>query len=156
MGQLGFFDADKRLEALSAKAARWESLNSLSPARARSEAFLSGTPPVLSEGRHRRWLEACLLRRSKNEVVRSVHAADLDLEVGLVVGGDITHDEGVAAGLVVFQLALSDDLIGRAGPKEGEVLVAGNARIGVDRGEVNNIGAFPVGDHVTVSAHRTG
>jgi hypothetical protein len=152
MGQLGFFDADKRLEALSAKAARWESLNSLSPARARSEAFLSGTPPVLSEGRHRRWLEACLLR----QVVRSVHAADLDLEVGLVVGGDITHDEGVAAGLVVFQLALSDDLIGRAGPKEGEVLVAGNARIGVDRGEVNNIGAFPVGDHVTVSAHRTG
>jgi hypothetical protein len=52
-----------------------------------------------------------------------VSGADLLQEAGAVVGGDIAHDEGVAAGVVVFQLALSDGLIGRAKPKEGEVLV---------------------------------
>ncbi len=77
-----------------------------------------------------------------------MQAVDPDQEVGLVVGGGIAHDEGVAAGLVVFQLALADGLIGRAEPKEGEVLVTVEARIGVDRGKVELVGAFPVGDHV--------
>jgi hypothetical protein len=31
---------------------------------------------------------------------------------------------------------------------------AQNARIGVNRGKVNHIGAFPVGDHVARAAHR--